>query len=518
MISLECIPRDGGPFTVAPGLAVTTGFTELGRYLFSRKGLDGHTLRVDEVDLDSTDDGLAWVWEPGFYAGRVQALLLDRAGHQVSEFLLDVCPDSSKLGADLYAEMIEAIRREDPALLLGDEPTSIAIGEIGDHTDINLEYSRLKIYGGLLAAAMKRISARPIRRLRQERELRTLRHVRRMDRQTVAASLHDPAALSLLCGGDQSPQAVADARFDIPRIMEHLDNAPNRALSAMVLACLARVRTVNRRLHEDAGRREDPSASTAMRERWPVRAAFLASLENRLRGFLNRAPFSDISRPEITAAGLNALSANPDYARAQRLIWKILRPGIAGTESEERLWMSPTWETYERWCFVEVVEMIRRLLPDATDSRRSPGARYDHIVYRLQTDTGQVEVHLQPRFQSWLGGNSAFKSISGTRYPDIVVTLEVQGRRSFIVLDAKYRVSSSAVLDAMSSAHIYRDSLRYAGRRPERALLLVPAGGGVPWLEDEAFQDEHGVGVVVFSPDRSDAGAIERSLGRMIAG
>ena len=71
----------------------------------------------------------------------------------------------------------------------------------------------------------------------------------------------------------------------------------------------------------------------------------------------------------------------------------------------------------------------------------------------------------------------------------------------FIVLDAKYRVSRENVLDAMGKAHIYQDSLRLGPHRPDLTLLLVPAGGGAPWLEQPQIITEHRVGIVAMSPE-----------------
>jgi hypothetical protein len=79
------------------------------------------------------------------------------------------------------------------------------------------------------------------------------------------------------------------------------------------------------------------------------------------------------------------------------------------------------------------------------------------------------------------------------------------GDPRFVVFDAKYRASRANVLDAMSSAHIYQDSLRIGSRRPEASFLLVPCGGGAPWLEDAAFQAEHRVGVLPFCLDVATA-------------
>jgi hypothetical protein len=57
----------------------------------------------------------------------------------------------------------------------------------------------------------------------------------------------------------------------------------------------------------------------------------------------------------------------------------------------------------------------------------------------------------------------------------------------------------------MASAHIYRDALRIDGRKPDLALLLVPARTGCGWLESEEFIAAHGLGVVVASPAEEES-------------
>jgi hypothetical protein len=94
-------------------------------------------------------------------------------------------------------------------------------------------------------------------------------------------------------------------------------------------------------------------------------------------------------------------------------------------------------------------------------------------------------------------------SISKERVPDIVLVLESRDATRFVVFDAKYRASRANVLDAMASAHIYQDSLRIGSQRPDATLLLVPSGGGAPWLEIQDFQAAHRVGVHPLSPNGS---------------
>lgn len=111
-------------------------------------------------------------------------------------------------------------------------------------------------------------------------------------------------------------------------------------------------------------------------------------------------------------------------------------------------------------------------------------------------DGRRFDLRLQPTFLAWddRRGQSSRRSISGQRIPDILLRIDSGSRN--VVLDAKYRTTRANVLEAMSSAHIYRDALRIGGNRIDSALLLVPRSGGASWLKDPAFIREHSVGVI----------------------
>ena len=113
-----------------------------------------------------------------------------------------------------------------------------------------------------------------------------------------------------------------------------------------------------------------------------------------------------------------------------------------------------------------------------------------------------MELLLQPKFPAGnLGSNNGFQSISGKREPDIVLTRTDGDVPKWYVFDAKYRTKRPSVLEAMASAHVYRDALRWHERRPECAVLLVPRGGGARWLEQPDFISRHRVGVCALSAD-----------------
>ena len=224
------------------------------------------------------------------------------------------------------------------------------------------------------------------------------------------------------------------------------------------------------------------------------------------RGFATaerRRPFSDVRRPEITAAGLNALAAHPLYARFWRIGWKALRRGVYRMDPEDRLPLSPTWEIYERWCFVALARKLREWLPNYdwtntglndSDRRRLTG----------RADGHRITLHLQRTFPKTKGEQAPESwSISGRFRPDLVLTSQsADGPRRFVVLDAKYRAAESAILSGMTeSAHPYADALRWGYRRPERTLLLVPNATQAEWLTRTDYVDRHRVGVVALRPD-----------------
>ena len=242
---------------------------------------------------------------------------------------------------------------------------------------------------------------------------------------------------------------------------------------------------------------------TALADRWPRRQAFLNDIGTRLDRLRRRSVLREVTRPAMTVAGLNAVSADPAYGRAWRLGWFILRRGIEGELADERLWIGPTWEIYERWCFARVKQWLADTYAVEWSEKTASDSR---ILKGRGRDGRQFDLHLQPTFLAWddRRGQPSLRSISGQRIPDILLQID-NGSRN-IVLDAKYRTTRENVLDAMTSAHIYRDALRIDDRRIDSALLLIPRGGGALWLEDPAFMREHAVGVLEMAPGADDAG------------
>lgn len=516
MARLRCIDQAGVILELHPG-TTTAGFRELGIYHFLAP-IEGVALYVDEAPAEPVriDEAQGWRWQPGFYAGQVLAELIAGNGQRVAEYFLDVGPDQSKLGADVFAQMLDELYEFDPELLLGTEAAQASIGVCGEVASPLLAYARLRRHGDALLAGLSAVTKQPLTHLRRERALVPYHRVRRLDASSVRSLLRRPDTAALLHGGGTSSDGVIPL-FDVQHSIDDLDNPANRAMAAVLLAVRRRCVQVSDALQEMAAREEEAGTRTLLKPRLPRKLEFLSGLAEKLTKLSRLDPFASVSHPEVTAAGLNVISAHPVYARAYRFGWSVLRPGVAGDARNESLWLSPTWEIYERWCFTRIAACLQELYSDLIWDIQHPGARSDCIRLIGKGLATRIEASLQRCFPSAGANKRGFQSVSMQLQPDILITTEFGGDRRMLVLDAKYRTNRKNVLDAMRSAHLYQDALRWDGNRAVCSLLLVPKGGGAPWLEESEFHTDHRVGICTLAPG-SAADGLRSLLERWLAG
>jgi hypothetical protein len=500
MDALQCIDSKGAVIELCPG-SLCLGFRERGNYHFTGAH-PGSKLFVDDEPLSVTivDGVSAFYWEPGFYAGEVLAELTNADGKLLASYRFDVAPSDHKLGRDEFAEMLDELFAFDPRLVIGTEASQTSIGISGEITNPHLEYARLRRYGPELLKSLSAITERPLTMLCTERAQRRPHQVKRVDQYSLRQAIRSPAALGVLSGKEVLDDVQRTALFDVPVTYESLDIPANQTITATLQAVARRIRQVADALQIHANKEVESETRTLLMPRVPRRLAFLNTLSTSLRRMAKLSPFSSVSRTEISAAGLNALSAHPSYARSFRHSWYILRGGLSGDTKDERLWMRPTWEIYERWCFLKVAEIARQLLPGFSWMCDYPTKRDDCIHMCGEGNGTKVGIWLQARCPSWdKPPFMEFCSVSGERIPDMMVTFESNERSAFLILDAKYRTKRPDVLDGMQSAHLYSDCIRWRGSKPLRSLLLVPRKGGASWLEAAPFRQEHGVGVVALA-------------------
>ena len=480
---------------------VAVGFREGGKYRI-RRTAEGDRLLIDDETLQT--HGSDWVWSPGFYAGQVRAELLGPGGRARATYLLDVSPHPEKLGRDMFQAMLDRIWAFDPGLVLGTEPAALPVGHEAAISEPWLEYARLRAHGHRFVRALSAIARQPLRELRAERAYLPLQQVRRADRQTALSTLRSAQLLKVLGsgGGDATPTAALP-HFDVPVARETFDGAANRCIAAIAHEVSRRAVRLRGELESVVGKEPESATRTALAVRWPRRREFLDRLVARLRYFQRIPPLADVTRREISAAGLNAVSADPAYSNAYGSGWRILRRGAEGPPRDESMWISPTWEIYERWCFVHLCDSLRKI-GQGYDWSKLRNNKWKAAAALRGSASGKrsIELLLQPRFPAGdRTPNGGFQSISGSREPDIVLMRTDGDLQEWYVLDAKYRTGRSNVLDAMASAHVYRDALRWNGRRPQSALLLVPRAGDAEWLEHRDYIERHRVGVCALIHD-----------------
>jgi len=478
-----------------PAPAENLGFAETRHYLFQKPQADCSLYVDDEPLPDHPSKPSCWVWEPRFFAGEVTAEIVMADGTNPILFLLDVAPDVNKLGREVFAQMVNELWQEDPVLVIGSEPATTRSGDLGSQEEPWVAFARLRRYGPESLRALAAIRACPHRALRSRRDSVPLHYARRVDRQTTAALLRSPAVGLFAPDAEKLPALTQKSRLDVPRVEETVDSAANRTILALVLALLRRTRALGERLQGLVEREVESETRTSLAARWPKRKQFLERLATQFKILLRLDPFAEVVRAEITGAGLTVIASDPIYARAWSCGWRALRHGVELGTNAERLWVSPSWEIYERWCFLRFGKLLATRMPAWGWQRLPNPSRWTG-----SHDERRAELLLQPTFPSNYPGTGKMWSISRQRVPDLVLRVESADGLRFVVLDAKYRTSRVNVLDAMESAHIYHDSLRIGSRRPEGSLLIVPSSGGAAWLEDPSFQEEHRVGIHVLSP------------------
>ena len=248
-------------------------------------------------------------------------------------------------------------------------------------------------------------------------------------------ALRSPHLLpALRFGGSGSTLTGKSPHFDVPVVQETLDSAANRCIAALARNVLHRTTRLKLELGELVEKENPSKTRTALSARWSRREDFLGRIEYGLRRLQKISPLSDVTRPAVSAAGLNAISADPAYSSAYGLGWRILRLGADGPPQPERLWISPTWEIYERWCFVQIGNDLKRNYKDYDWSvTLNPTSNAKAAFTGSKHGGRKIDLLLQSKFPAWdQSPNDCFRSVSGQREPDIVLKLD-DGRKHALV-------------------------------------------------------------------------------------
>jgi len=333
---------------------------------------------------------------------------------------------------------------------------------------------------------------------------------RRVDVATLRRLVGDPALLAAFAGvGDEPLHDPAGKYLDVPFHEPTQDNPANRLMADQLNTVRRHVRSLAATLSGWKDKTSD--TETDLLPRLPRKLAFLRDIDQKLQRYSRMEPFCHASENRGGVAGLNTVSGHPHYLRAYQSGGRILRRGINSLSSDERHYLAPTWAIYEGWCFVAIAQALEATFPEYRWSLDQPANSVDHCLTGRHGDAS-IRLYSQLVCGSMLSRNRyGYCSVSRQRIPDLLLEIDDSSGKRFMCLDSKYSVSRSRILDAMASAHIYRDSLRGEGVAPVFSILLVPGcDSSVNALKDDSFWGEYRVGCFSLREDADARFLLER--------
>jgi PD-(D/E)XK nuclease superfamily protein len=501
----------GGSLRLLDADQVNPGFSETATSLFCKPTGDWDFF-VDDVPLPSArhENREVWVWTPGFFAGSVRAELVGKVNKTKIDYVLDVSPDPGKLGQAEFVELVKQVWSFDPSLVIGEEASTHRVGAAGFLEDPAVRYMRISRYGPSLQSALGRVTREPVRSLHFARSNVPWHKARSADLQTVrAAMVRDTVAVIVGSEDFDASDRANQPLFDVPISETSYDCAANRTLAALLVLVTRAIDDLLEKLQAQMSRPEWDEGAAAAAKRWPRRSELLAEMRRVVASSLRVAPLASVTRREITAAGLTAIASHPAYARAQNMIWKMLRVGYEGAWSDELSAMSPTWGIYESWCFTRIRACLAARFPSAEWKKSRPGdGRW--VIHGREGDRNVSLYFQQPFGYSSTVPDNGLWSVSARLIPDIVLVMQRAEKTAWGIFDAKYRRGRQNVLDGMRSAHLYRDALRFQSAPPNLSSILIPAPAeNASWLHAPEYRAQHGVGAIVCSLKNFDEAFVE---------
>ncbi|AOY87699.1 hypothetical protein BKP64_05670 [Marinobacter salinus] len=467
-------------------------------------------LYADDALLEMDDSGEHWVWQPGFFAGEMifELELPDLASPL--RYKVDVAPAKHKTGREQFNEYLQQIVDYVPELVTGTEPALQDLAGRSSFVSLWLRYSRLRQFSGRYLSGLNAICERPIIRLNSQREQMPLHMAKSVDETTIQRLISNPRLLAAFAEDRTSETALApeDWNLDVPFHEPSLDNPANRLIARQ----LVEVRRLTRLLLAELRdlRVTVSETKTDLMARLPRRIRFLQAMDKQLGRLSRRDPFARVNMDKRGAAGFNAVSGNPHYSMTHQAGIRILRLGLSDMSSGEQHYTAPTWEIYEAWCFVAIAEALELRFPEFCWRLEHKPESAD---LALKGDAGEKHISLfyQMKCRSLEKPNRyGYFSISRERRPDMVLEIAKGENKQFICLDSKYTASGERILDSMSSAHIYRDSLRCGSISPLLSIILVPANKTVSVLGSDEYWDRYGVGCAILNKQSDTASLLDR--------
>ncbi|MFS7380690.1 DUF2357 domain-containing protein [Rahnella inusitata] len=489
------------------------GFSELRRYLIEcPEDLQSAQLYVDDACLQKIPG--YWVWQPGFYAGEVDLELVLSDQTTSLRWRVDVSNDPDKSGKQVWQQIIQDIVDFDSARLSGSEPGQHQLGGISRFAGVWLRYARIKQFFPRYAHGLKAVLLNPVQGYKQQTQLYTLGRLKKLT-PSVAQQLIQHADLLTGTRANTSSafREVQDLQVQATHTDKTWDTPANRQLKFQLNLIDRRVTQVLTDLKRALAKtvNETSETRTSLTERVIRRINHLTVIRKHLQHVAQQLPFSATDSGKSYGMDFESVAGHPHYQLTWRMGVRLLREGISGLSSDESHYLIPSWDIYEVWCFVALTSGLKRKFPHMKWYLSQHSGR---LTFRAKHEDLSIRLHSQKSFRAILNRPSTDlkipHSISGMRKPDLVLEVENAGMTQFICLDSKYTSRSKRILEEMTSAHIYHDSLRWEQKRPVLSLLLVPCNKHLAELESESWWQEHQTGCFTLQNVESSSQLLDR--------
>lgn len=498
---------------IGPGdLVLTEGFTY---QLVPPAGLDATSCHWGPVPLTRASDG-SFLLRVGHSVGKTT--LTFTSAHGAHCVPVDLRPCEAKLDLPAWTALLDDLKDWLPGLLVG-----LSEGGLGasaqDGVPAGLVAAAVVPLVGALLDAAKAVLRAPKRREQESESERRMHAIRQAHPSTLRWLGRHPYAAAAL-GASPGPASVADPWVPLRVRTPTLDHPANRAVRWLLERVARHLRPVAHALRVAAQGEFDAVAA------WCVgKAGELGAAADALDALVAQSFLARLTPEPPGAGALLTLADDPAYARVLRAARAILGARFSANDASGRPVPSrSSFELYELWCLLA----IRRALDEAagpapwthrTRRTNAPLLAVDLHGLTLQRalPDGVLVLHYNATFTSHLSAPGGERvALTGERRPDFVLGWQPHaGEPTWLVLDAKYRVQRTSLVEAFESLHVYRDGLRWPARggRPRMGLLLVPtvAPACAPWA-DETFLDEHGFGLWELRPGQKPDGRLGRRL------
>lgn len=455
-----------------------------------------------------------WEWPVNFYAGMLPIELLSDE-RPLWHTTLDVRTHDGKLGRHAYDDLLANLVQRAENVIFGLSAGQRAASWADCPAPPIARLSMLRAHIAGIERGFTGIEACPHRRLVPRREMRPIDQTRRVDIVSMRSISRNPSALCAMGRIDAPVTSCKRPMVDNPRRDQTLNTPPNQRVKIIIHQLTVLCNDLERQLRAAASACVD---DVAMLSRLCGMVDDLLILRQRVQRMARAQFLEGVEFRGTGSAATSAMARHPAYARFELLTGRVLRPRLlAATDGVSSLWLRPTYELYEYWCFFTVADVLMGLMPHLkwkSSLCQAPDgllvAVPDECEVSAATEGRTIRLIFQKTFPAYTPqlaeGNQPF-SVSAERRPDIILEVADSAGYRMLALDAKYRCSRSSLHEALGSMHVYRDSLRVSGKNNKLAgaFILTPAHElGARHYYNASYRDIFCIGAFDLSPSVED--------------